>query len=162
MAKWECPEVQQYITQIEAIRKDSTGYIKRAVYEGGGVVADAIADAIRGLPTNDGKFVPGDAPISGVSQAQKDGLLEGLGLSKMQNESGYIYTKVGFDGYNEVKTKSFPNGQPNALIARAVESGTSRRPKTRFISKAVKAAKERAEKAMADRLDEDLKKATEE
>lgn len=157
MAKFECPGVQQYIAQIEAMRKDSTGLIKRAVWEGAHVLADAIDSAIDGIPTNSGKFIPGDAQIVGLSAEQKAGLHEGLGVAKMQNESGYINTRVGFDGYNSVKTRQHPGGQPNALIARSVESGTSRRPKTRFVSKAVKAAKERAEKAMADRLDEDIK-----
>ena len=47
-----------------------------------------------------------------------------------------------------MKTKKYPNGQPNALIARAVNSGTSFRKKTRFLDKAVNASKKAAEAAM--------------
>lgn len=161
MAKFECPGVQEYIRQIEALKKDSTGFIKRAVYEGGGVVAKAIADAIDALPSGSSAYVANGGVIKGITDIQREGLRDGLGLAKMTNENGYINTKVGFDGYNGYITRKYPNGQPNALIARALESGTSQRPKTRFVSKAVKACREEAAKAMADRLDDDIKKAME-
>lgn len=157
MAKFQFEGAAEYIQKIEALNKNSTGFIKRAVYEGGGVVVKAIADAIDALPSGSTAFVPEGETIRGVNDLQREGLREGLGLSTMKNENGYINTKVGFDGYNGYQTKKYPNGQPNALIARALESGTSQRPKTRFVSKAVKACREEAEKAMAARFDDDLK-----
>lgn len=77
----------------------------------------------------------------------------------MQNDNGYIHTKLGFAGYNTTITKSYPDGQPNLLIARAVLSGTSLRIRIPFIRKAVQRAKKRAEEAMAKRLDEEIKNA---
>lgn len=161
MAKFEFKGATEYIKKIEAVQKSATGCIKRAVYEGAGVVAKGVEDAIAALPSGSTAYVPNGASIYGINDIQREGLLEGLGLAKMQNDNGFINTKLGFAGYNGYKTKKFPNGQPNALIARSLESGTSQRPKTRFVAKAVNASKPKAEKAMAESLDKDLKNLTE-
>ena len=65
----------------------------------------------------------------------------------MQNDQGYVNVKLGFDGYNSVKTKKYPNGQPNALIASVTESGSPYREKTGFIRKSVNTSKKDAEDA---------------
>ena len=74
----------------------------------------------------------------------------------MENDNGYINTKIGFDGYNATKTKKYPNGQPNALIARSIESGTSKHQKTPFVRPAISKAKAKAEAAMAASVDKDI------
>jgi len=154
--------IDTYIKFLDTIGKGSTGMIKRAVYDGAAVIGQSIANGINSLPTAKDQFIPSDLPITGITEAQKRGLLEGGGFAKMQNDNGYINTKWGFDGYNSVKTKKYPNGQPNALIANAVNSGTSRRPKTNFINKAVKSSKAAAEAAMSARFDEDMSELTKE
>ena len=93
-----------------------------------------------------------------LSVTQKQGLIASLGLSTMRDAGGYINTKLGFDGYNAVKTRKYPGGQPNALIARAAESGSVALIKTPFIRPGVKAAKKAAEKAMEKTLDEEIEK----
>ena len=155
MAKIQMTGIDEYIAKLEKI-KNPEGLIKRAVYDGAAVLAEAVRKSIDSIPENDGKFVPGNAMIQGLSAAQKQGLREGLGIAHMQNENGYINTKIGFDGYNSVRTKKYPKGQPNALIARAIESGTSRRAKYRFVSRATNSAKAAAIQAMSDRMDQDL------
>lgn len=156
MASLKMQGLDEYIQKLEKV-KNAEAMIKRAVYDGAAVVAKSVSAAIDQIPENSGEYVPGDGAITGISRDQKRGLKEGLGLAKMQNDSGFINTKIGFDGYNSVRTKKYPNGQPNSLIARAIESGTSRRPKYRFVAKATSQAAAAAEKAMADRLDQDLK-----
>ena len=156
MAKIQMQGIDEYIAKLEKI-KNPEGLIKRAVYDGAAVLAEAVLKSIDSIPENNGKYVPGNVMIQGLSREQKQGLREGLGIARMQNDKGFINTKIGFDGYNNVKTKKYPNGQPNALIARAVESGTSRRQKYRFVSKAATSARAAAEQAMADRMDQDLK-----
>lgn len=160
MAKLKVDGFEKYLKQLNEMNQHADGYIKRAVYDGAAVVLKAVANAIQNLPTEEYHYTKGR--ISAITPQQKQGLLEGLGAAKMKNENGYINTKLGFDGYNSVKTKKYPKGQPNALIARSVESGTSQRPKTRFINNAVNAAKAQAEQAMARRFDEDLKQKVEE
>lgn len=162
MAKWMVGKgMQDYIDQLQKIADPKTerGIIKHSIYEGARVVLDAMHDAIEALPTGPekGSYVPPAAKgymLSGITPKQKQGLLDGLGVAKMRSKDGAIETKVGFDGYNGVITRKFPKGQPNALIARAVESGTSFRRKNPFVSKTVKANKGAAEQAMATAFDE--------
>lgn len=160
MAKLEMQGMDEYLKKLEKVANPE-GMIKRAVYDGAAVLAKAVLEGINSIPENDGKYVPNNAQITGLSAAQKQGLRDGLGIARMQNDKGFIHTKIGFDGYNSVKTKKYPNGQPNSLIARAVESGTSRRQKYRFVSKATTSAKAAAEQAMANRMDQDLKQTME-
>ena len=55
-------------------------------------------------------------------------------------------------GRNRVQTQAYPNGQPNAVIARSMESGSSARVKQPFVRKAVNAARPRAEARMGDKI----------
>lgn len=157
MASLKMEGMQEYLDKLNKLGANSQGQIKRAVYSGAGVVLKQVENAIQNLPTQKHHYVK-NGQINAISPEQKQGLLSGLGATKMQNDNGYIHTKIGFDGYNSIKSKAYPNGQPNALIARAIESGTSQRPKTRFVTNATKAAKAAAEKAMAEQFDQDIKK----
>jgi hypothetical protein len=58
-----------------------------------------------------------------------------------------------------MKTKNFPNGQPNSMIARSVNSGSSFRQRIPFVDNAVNSAKSRAEERMKQKLDEAIEKA---
>ena len=86
--------------------------------------------------------------IDTVTLPQKAGLLDGFGISRMKDDGGFVNVKLGFDGYNSTRTEKYPRGQPNVLIARSVNSGTTFRKKTKFVDKAVNSAKKAAEAAM--------------
>ena len=155
MARFEFGGIDNYIKQLnelQAATKD--GVIGKTVYAGADVVANSVRSAIQSLP--EGK--EGDAGLGAVTPAQKRGLLEGLGISRMRDDDGFVNVKLGFDGYNSVKTKKYPNGQPNALIARAVNSGNSFRKKTKFVDKAVRASKKDAEAAMDAACNREIEK----
>lgn len=139
--------LDEYLEKIESVGGHSTGMAKRALYDGVAVVGESIRQAIIALPYH---------PTIGISHAQKEGLLEGLGFALMKRKKGSWYLKIGFDGYNSVHTKEHPQGQPNALIAAAVNSGTSRRKKTNFIYKAVNKSKQASIDAMKRRFEEDI------
>ena len=145
MATFQFGGIDNYIKQLnklQAATKDDV--IGKTVYAGAAVVADKVRSNIQSLP--EGK--ESAAGTGAVTPAQKRGLLEGFGISKMHDEDGFVNVKLGFDGYNSVKTRKFPKGQPNVLIARAVNSGNSFRKKTKFVDKAVRASKKTAEAAM--------------
>lgn len=156
MAQFQFQGLDEYLKTLSQLDGKTSGLIKRAVYDGAAVVADAVAAAIDKLPERDGYATPNELPLSGITDDQKRGLKNGLGLTKIANENGYINTKLGFDGYNTVKSKKFPNGQPNALIARSINSGSSVRMKNPFVNNAVKSVQTKAEQAMAARFDADL------
>lgn len=149
--------IEAEIRALEKLHGSARPLIKRSVYEGAKKVGEAMVKAIDALPVYNEHYLSGDLPIYGVTQKQKEGLREGFGFADMKSDNGFINTKTGFDGYNSVRTKHYPKGQPNALIANAINSGTSRRPKTAFVAKAVKASKQNAISAMADQWDKDMK-----
>ena len=94
-----------------------------------------------------------------ITQRAKEGLIKSFGVTPMQKDRDGIYNvKLGFDGYNDVKTKKWANGQPNQLIARACESGSSAMIKQPFFRQAVQKTKRKAEARMAEVLDEKIKK----
>lgn len=161
MAKITFPGLRDYelmLSKIEGLTDDMIG---RAVYEGAGIVADAVKANIEALPIVTG-YGTSENPLSGgVTAAQKAGLREGFGISKLQDDSGYLNVKLGFDGYNRTKTAKYPGGQPNQLVARGVESGTSWKQKKSFIRPAVNKTRKQAEQKMKDVLDEEISKIAE-
>ena len=150
--------IDAYIGQLKKLQNKSDEVIGRAVYDGAAVVADAIRKEIDAIPIIKNRKGSSDHLIDGVTQTQKQGLQDGFGISPVQNDRGFINVKIGFAGYNKTKTKKYPQGQPNALIARAVNSGTSFRKKRRFVDKAVTASRVKAENAMGKSLDVNIEK----
>lgn len=161
MAKWIVGKgLESYIEYLQKINAVTDEMIGEAVYEMAKVVADKVRANIQALPAEPkGKTtvrVSNHWVMSKLSEEQKKGLLDGFGVSPMQDDGGYINVKLGFDGYNGVKTKKYPQGQPNALIARVTESGSSYREKTPFIRPAVNASKKQAEQAGKMKIDEKI------
>ena len=139
--------LEDYITELKKLEDVSDEMIERAVYEGAKIVADEIRTGINDLNVSH-KHGTEEEKVDGITNTQKQGLLDGFGISVMQNDQGYVNVKLGFDGYNGAKTKKYPNGQPNAMIARSVVSGTSFRKKNDFISKAVYKNRKKAEEQL--------------
>lgn len=159
MAKWIVGKgLDSYISYLQKINAVTDEAIGEAVYEMAKVVADSVRSGIQALPTvsNQANIATYKKGYSRLSDEEKQGLLDGFGVSPMQDDGGYINVKLGFDGYNSVKTKKYPKGQPNALIARVTESGSSYREKTPFIRPAVNASKKQAEQAGRMKIDEKI------
>lgn len=147
MAKWIVGKgLESYIAYLQKIDAITDEAIGKAVYEMAKPVADAVRANIQALPTvsNEANIATYRQGYSRLSEPEKKGLLDGFGVSPMQDDGGYKNVKLGFDGYNSVKTKKYPNGQPNALIARVTESGSSYRQKTPFVRPAVNASRKEA------------------
>ena len=148
MATFQFGGIDNYIKQLNKLQQSTKdGVVGKTVYAGAAVVADAVKDAIRALPVGSGHAAQGEL-VDTVTLSQKEGLLDGFGVSRMKDDDGFVNVKLGFDGYNSTKTEKYPNGQPNVLIARSVNSGTTFRKKTKFVDKAVNSAKKAAEAAM--------------
>lgn len=155
--------IEQYLAQLKNLEFESPHIAGKAVYEGAKIVADALKQEIEALPVEESRKRSGDDMAHGVTMAQKKGLRfkndgGGTGIAKMRADGSFYNVKIGFHGYNGTATKKYPNGQPNAMIARSVESGTSFRRKNPFISRAVRKSRAAAEKKMAQVVDEEVKK----
>ena len=151
MAKIEFVGIDAYFEQLNKLGNKTTGLCKRALYDGAAVLADAVRSEVQALPVTDRNTEPQQ-----VLSYERDGLLAGLGIAKMKDDGGVVSTRVDFDGYNRLKSKTYPNGHPNSMIARAINSGTSKRPKNPFMNRATRAARAKAEAAMAARMDADI------
>lgn len=91
-----------------------------------------------------------------ISVKQKQGLLDSLGVAPHQVSNYVVDTHIGFDGYNEIETKNWPSGQPNPMIARSCESGSSGMIKQPFIRPALTAARKGAIVAARAAVDEKI------
>ena len=160
MAKITFPGLNDYELMISRLSKDVDDIAGKAIYAGAGIVADAIKENIKALPIVRGYGTEKDPLPGGVTAPQKAGLIDGMGISPMQDDGGYLNVKIGFDGYNATKTEKYPQGQPNQLVAHGVESGTSWKQKKPFIRPAINASKSRAEAEMARILDQEIEKIT--
>lgn len=146
------PNLDKYNKQLEQLQLETRDkIIGEAVYKGAGIVADAVRANINGLRTSNDFH-------KALTPKQKEGLLSGLGISRMKDENGFINVKIGFNGYNSIRNKRYPNGQPNALVARSIEKGTSTAPAQRFVAPAVKRAQSSAESAMQDVVESEINK----
>lgn len=154
MAKIQFKGIDDYAKALNRLESDmKKEAIGKALYEAGKIVADKIRAGIDTIPVNDG-YVPKGSTTRGIPQKAKDGLKSSLGITPMKvDANGVSNIKIGFDGYNGNSTKTWPKGAPNALVARAVERGTSWLEATPFVKKAVASSKKQAEDAMKRVLD---------
>lgn len=144
--------LDNYTKKLQELQlKTRDELIGKAVYEGAGIVADTIRAGISGLKESPDVH-------KGVTSLQKQGLADGLGISRMKDENGFINVKIGFNGYNGHVSAKYPKGQANALVARSLEKGTSTAPAQRFVSPAVRRAEVAAENAMKDVIESGIEK----
>ena len=157
---WRMTGMEDYVTYVERLAENSEEILGEAVYEMAKVVADRVRANLEALPTvtNAANIAMYKHGRSKLSDVEKKGLLDGFGISTAQNDNGYFNVKLGFEGYNGVKTKKYPNGQPNQLIARSLEFGSSIAQKHPFVRPAINASRKRAEAKMAEVLDEEIGK----
>lgn len=150
MAKIAFKGFEVYANKILALGESTPGIVKPANYKGAAIVHKAIVEELQALPTdevwrnNDMRY---PAPL-GIKQEQKEGLINSIGFSKMENKNGFINLRIGFDGYNNLITERFPQGEPNAFVARELVLGTSRLQRNDFVKRAVRKSKAEATEAM--------------
>lgn len=135
--------------------------IGHAIYEGAAVMMDYVKRGVESIETDEGFGTP-DNPNRGPSRLQKEALMTSAGIAKMREDNGLLNVKIGFGGYNGKKTKRWPQGAPNAVVARSVERGTSFMLPQPFMKRAVNAAKADVLKAMENGFNEKMKEIMEE
>ena len=139
--------LKEYLQQLGNLEQTAPKAIGFAIHDGASVVYTAIKSNINSLPIG-----------KDLTQKQKEGLLTSFGTAKARTDNGFRNVKVGFHGYNDVKSKKYPNGQPNAMIAASIEGGTSFSRKHPFVAPAVRRSKGAAEEAMRRTLDAEITK----
>lgn len=146
--------IDQFISDLNRLDANVEEMSKRSIYEGANVLANAIRKNIERLQV--GEHVKGEKSAIRLTDYEKKGMLDGLGVASMKQTGQIIDTKIGMHGYNKHKTKKYPQGQPNAMIARSVEKGTSFRKPQPFIQPAVEQYRNEAENAMSAEFDRQI------
>lgn len=132
--------------------------LEKAVKAGAEIVADKIRDNLNALPTEEFRKLNEGEIFRGLPEGQKRDLQDSFGLTPIEKDkNGFIHTKAGFDDYGSFPTNEYPEGIPNQLLARSVESGSSVRHKTPFVEPAVKATRKQAVEAMNGVIEDELK-----
>lgn len=89
---------------------------------------------------------------------QKQGLQDSLGIARMKATPSGLDVKLGFDGYNDIKTKKYPKGQPNMMIARSVNIGTTWLRPTYFMDRTVTANEAKVNKVIEEQFYVEMQK----
>jgi len=138
MARMAFKAGDDYALKLSRLSAGSDEIAKKAIYAAANIVADKIKDNLQGILS---------------SEATGD-LVASFGVTPItQDDDGNWNAKIGFDGYDA-------NGTPNQIKARAIESGTSKQHKHPFVRPAVNATKKKAQAAMAEVIDEEIRKIT--
>lgn len=146
-ATWNDKGLANFIASLEKTDdKDIEEIAGSALYAMAKEVADQVKANIEGLATTSEKQY-NDNRKRLITDRQKAGLISSFGIAKMRAEGNGWNVKLGFDGYNDVVTNAYPSGQPNTMIARLTESGSTWREKQPFFRPALNATRERARKA---------------
>lgn len=126
--------------KLGGLAESSITILKRCLYPAAGMLADEIRKRV--------------APHDRTGELAKS-----ITIAHMKDDTGTVNTVVFFAGYDTShRSKSYPNGVPNAIKAAALESGTSKQRKTPFIAPAVKAVRDMSVNAMQQQLDKEIEK----
>lgn len=143
---------------LDKLGDEADDVAKIALYVGAEIVADAVRQRIEVIPAvseeENKKAYNNEGRLYKMSGKQKAGLLAGLGVAKHKLYPMYVDTCIGFDGYNNLITEQYEGGQPNQLIARVFESGTSYSQKQPFLRPAFNSSRHKAEAAMIAKAEE--------
>ena len=122
------------------------GVAAASLYEGAGVMADAVSQAVHGIATEPFRYAVGGHRRK--PSPEEKALLEAApkGVAKFRKNGVSVDTSVGLglSGYGQIKDKTKPVPQ----IANAINSGTSFMEKQPFFRKAVSQAKGQALKTI--------------
>lgn len=159
MARITFKDSTEYAVKLSRLATNAEPIAKKAIYAGAEIVASKIRRNLDALPVEKFRFLRGDDKFVGVTKTQKQDLLDSFGITPIEKDKwGNWNAKIGFDGYGSKPTNSYPNGIPNQLLARSIESGSSVRQKKPFVRPATYAAKKAAMAKMEAVVDEEIAK----
>ena len=122
------------------------GVAAASLYEGAGVMADAVSQAVRGIATEPFRYAAGGHKRK--ASPEEKALIEAApkGVAKFQKNGLTVSTSVGLAnaGYGQLGSKRVAVPQ----IANAINSGTSFREKQPFFRKAVSKGQKSATSAI--------------
>lgn len=149
MAKMTIKGADELALKLSKLGGDVKELTKKVIWAGANPVADEVRKNLE-ANINDPSYVGKGDGVFKTTESTGD-LLDSMGVAPpSRDKNGNTNTKIGFEGYDR-------NGVPNALKARAMESGTSVLKKRPFVRPAVNKMKKRAIDEMSKKFDEEMK-----
>lgn len=151
MAKMSINAGEELINRISNLGKNTDKICRQVLKAGANPVADAVRKNLEANIKDPSYAGTGTGGAFGVKKnygKSSGDLLNALGISPASiDKNGNMNVKIGFAGYDR-------KGVPNALKARAMESGTSKLRKRPFVRPAVNKTRQKAKDAMSEKFDE--------
>lgn len=162
MAKLDIDGTDEFLRELGNLETGADDIAKMAIYEGAKVLADEIKSNLKALPTDDpDRMLRNGDEYTSLTTHEKERLLKNFGIAKIRGNGVEGHnTALGFHGYGDFKTKKYPKGVPNQLIARSVESGSSVRQKHPFVRPAINKVRRQVVEKMGETIETEIKKIT--
>lgn len=138
--------IDRLIGNIDRLPQKAADVAALALYEGAGVVADAVSKAVDGIATEKFRYAQGGRKRKPSPEEKALIASAKRGVAKFEKSIIEVNTSVGLQnaGYGSLKGKTKPIPQ----IANAINSGTSFMQKQPFMRKAFSQSKGPAESAI--------------
>ena len=147
--------MEELTARMEKLPGEALHIAAEGLYEGAGVVADAVSSAVNGIAVEKFKYAAGGKKRKPSPEEKAILTSAKKGVAKFRSNGTEVQTSVGMQnaGYGNINGKSKPVPQ----IANAINSGTSFMQKQPFMRKAFSQSKGAAtgviEGAIRERLD---------
>lgn len=156
MAKITSVGFDDLLQQLQEVADQAQPIAEKALYNGAGHMAGKIRKTVDNMQTVEDR----DKVTGKILDYEKEALQDGLTIEKFKksDRTGSITTAVKFHGRSKHRTKSYPDGVPTQLLARAITKGTTFRKSNRFFSRAVNSNRKETEEIMKKTMEDELKK----
>lgn len=146
MASFNADEMKVIDDMLAELGAGWEGVAKRGLFEGAAVMKDGLLNEVLQLPALSDRYYFGKMiPMPALREEEKQGLIDGLRIYKMEKESNGVSVSIGFEGYNR-------RNKANTMIARALVKGTSLNKSDKFVQRAFKTNKQKRIKAISDKI----------
>ena len=152
MARLQLNGADQIEAMLGNLIGSTRGIAKASLYEGAKILGDEIRKETERLKESEpGKPKDTNKIYRSVTDLEKKQLLESLGIMEFDTDFDGTRTVIGFAGYGGRKTKKYPKGLPNPLLARSIAKPSKLRRGRRFTKLALKSSGFKALDAMHDK-----------
>ena len=153
---FEVSGLKELESKMQKLGEEAPHIAARGLYEGAGLVADAVSQAVRGIATEKFKYASGGKKRKPSPEEKAIILNAQHGIAKFRTTGTSVQTSVGLQnaGYAQLGGVTKPIPQ----IANAINSGTSFMEKQPFMRKAFSTAKAAATAAIEQKITEEIEK----
>lgn len=130
--EWEGAD--ELLRKMDKLPEKAAEIAAKALYEGAGVMADAVSKAVNGIATE--RFKYADGGKRRLPSPEEKAIVQNAkhGIARFRNDGTVIQTSIGYDnsGYATLAGRT----KPVPLIANSINHGTSFMQKQPFLRKA--------------------------